>query len=287
MAFYLALLAVLAVMNGCAAANAGGFLTQSLFTLADCETNGQKPFAWTSVAYGECVKVFNGPEDPTTELTSFKLDVAAASGTLQLESKYQLYLDSACKKPNGPASESTITINSCISSHSQTSSGPSAEYLNQTSSLYVPEVDGLAILGFQEPSQCSANKQATYEVAFPNDACIQGSGQTKKNGPTYASFSYYCSGKDLVQTFYTDAQCAQTLSSVALKLGSVDTTCFTNQAPSYDYNLFETMACVGSAPPRAAQSATAQAESRRDIKTPCPHKTSGLHGLLAPHAPKL
>ena len=266
-------------------AGAGGFLLQSLYSNADCDING-KPFAQSSTAYGECVKIFAGPEDPTTELTSYKLLVSAVEGTPQLQAKYQLYQDSACKKPNGQPSDSVITLNACISSHSQSQAGPSSAYLNSTSTLYLPPVDGLAIVGYQEPSQCSANKQATFEIAYPNDACVQGTGSIKKGGATYASFTYYCSGTDLLQTFYTDAACAQVLSSVALKLGGVDTTCFTNQAPSYDYNLFESMACVGSAAPRATQLAqAAQAESRLDIKTPCPHKTASLHSLVVPRAP--
>jgi len=135
-------------------------------------------------------------------------------------------------------------------------------------------------MGFQEPSHCSANKEVTYEIAYPNNACILASGKDKK-GSSYSSFTYYCSGSSLLQTFFTDSTCTQVMSSVSIKLGGVDTTCFTNQAPSYDYNLFQSMSCIGNAPPRGAEVAlAAQAENIKDIKMPCPHKTASLHGLV-------
>jgi len=95
-------LLILGVLGQCFSLSASphGFLTQSLYSDRDCEEYG-KPFAYTSTAYGECVKIFNGPEDPSTELTSFKLEVSA-SGSTQLQTKFQLYQDSACKSPTVP-----------------------------------------------------------------------------------------------------------------------------------------------------------------------------------------
>lgn len=280
MTFSLLVVVATAALSVAGAASPQGFLSQALYVDRDCEQYG-KPFALSSTAYGECVKIFNGPEDPTTELTSYKLEVTPVPNTPQLQTKFQVYLDSACKKPAGQSTESVITLNNCISSNSQTQSGPSAAYINQTSEAYIPaEIEGLSVLGFQEPSHCSANKELTYEIAYPNDACVQGSGTVKK-GAAYASFTYYCSGIDLLQTFFTDSACTQALSSVTIKLGSVDTTCYTNQMPSYDYNLFQTMKCVGSASPKTFSelAQATQAENRLDIKTPCPHKTATLHGL--------
>ena len=276
---FLLLIVVATAAFSVAGANSQGFLSQALYNGRDCEQTGGKPYAMSTTVYGECVKIFNGPEDPTTELTSYKLEVTPVPDTPQLQTKFQLYLDSACKKPS-QSTESVITLNNCISSNSQTQSGPSSAYINQTSEAYIPpEINGLAILGYQEPSHCSANKELTYEIAYPNNACIQGSGTIKK-GAAYASFTYYCSGTELLQSFFSDSACGQAVSSVAIKLGSVDTTCYTNQMPSYDYNLFQTMKCIGSASPKTSELALATwAENRLEVKTPCPHKTSTLHGL--------
>lgn len=245
-----------------------GYLSSQYYTTTDC---ADRAWAYTIIATGVCVKQFNGPEDPTTELTSYSLDVTAGAPPL-LSSTYEGYIDSACSKPSMPPSQATLTLDNCVSSKSVDSTN-SFKYTNFTSTPQLPAgIDGWSVLGYQQPSYCSSGKELTFQAIYPNDMCQKLSGTTKKGTP-FQSYSSYCSGSTLLQSFFSDAACATPVSgsqSTSIKLGTADTTCYTNQSPDNDLNLFETMVCVGSAPPRDSQVATV--ESRQDMKRPCPHR---------------
>jgi hypothetical protein len=249
-----------------------GYLSSQFYDTQDC---GSKPWAYTMIATGICVKEFNGPEDPTTELTSYSLDVTAGAPPL-LSSTYESYSDSACSKQSQPPSQATLTLDSCVSSKSVDSTH-SFKYTNFTTATapQLPAVDGWSVLGYQEPSSCSAGRELSMQTVYPNDMCQKQSGTTKKGTP-FQSYSFYCSGNTLLQTFFTDAACSTPVSgsqAVSIKLGTADTTCYTNQSPDNDLNLFETMVCVGSASPRDEQVASAtHVESRKELRRPCPHR---------------
>lgn len=246
-----------------ALSNIDGYIVGNLYF--ESSTCGNKPAGINSEGFGMCVKIFNGPEDPTTELTSYKMVVTSSDDTSVHVSK-QLYKDSTCKTPNGNPELTVLPINKCVATAPTTS----FQYVNTTKQLLPSPVNGWAVHGFQEYQTCSSNSKITYEFIYPNDNCYVSNGKTS-TGVEYNAFVLYCSGKQLTQTFFSDTSCTQQIQKVTLKLGTDGTTCYTNDSPSYDYNLFETMVCVGDSPTLSVEGAVV-AKSAKDIKRICPHK---------------
>jgi len=211
-----------------------------------------------------CTKIFAGPEDPSTELTSYLLNVGQGASPNELVLEKNFFLDSECKKPNGQQS-ATIVIDECFAG-----SPNSMQYNNatQSSSLPASTAAGTQVLGFQEYQTCSNNKAVTQRIVYPNDACYPNSGKTSK-GVAYLSYSLYCSGNVLTQSFFSDSACVQAVADESHKLGTSDSTCYVNQSPDYDYNLFQTVTCVGDAAARPL--ATGFTHSEEPIHKMCSH----------------
>jgi len=196
-----------------------------------------KPTAYITTAHGVCVKIFGGPQDPTTELTSFRLTAQQGSGE-QLSLAKAFFSDSQCTVPAGQQ-RLAVLMNDCFALPPN-----GMQYTNATTGADMPEPAvsaGVSVVGFNEYSSCSNGRHATYRTIYPNGACIPQKGQA------HASFSLSCAGQIMTQTFFADAACTQASSDSAVshKLGGADSTCYTNQDATTDINLFETMRCVG------------------------------------------
>ena len=212
-----------------------GFTEQVMFVSS--ATCAAKPTAYITTAWGICVKNFGGPQDPTTELTSFLLLAQEGSGE-QLSLAKSFFADSQCSVPSGQQRVALLK-NDCFALPPN-----GMQYTNATTGADMPEPavsGGVAVVGYNEYGSCSNARHATYRVIYPNDACIPQKGQA------YASFSLACTGQVMTQTFFSDSACTQasTDSAVSHKLGGPDSTCYTNQDATTDINLFETMRCVG------------------------------------------
>ena len=172
------------------------------------------------------------------------------------------FSDSECTASVGDV-VGTRVVNQCIGVQAQPEPSYAYKYLDLLEELIAPEtstVSGLATRGYQLYNSCVANIKISFESIAPNDYCYASSGTT--SGRTkYEAYSYFCSGSILTQTFYSDALCATVIddATTVSRLGQVENTCFTNKAAEYDYNLFETLSCVGvpSTAPRPSTTATA------------------------------
>lgn len=222
-----------------------------------CDNN--KVSAVVQEAIGVCVKIFEGPEDPTTEVPSYKMELLSMDEqTINLSKQY--YTDSLCTVVNGDAVKLSYNIGKC-------NSQDGLIYQNVTKNLSPPatQMNGWTIMGFQQPSQCSSSKDVTWNAQFANDNCFPISGTTSKK-VKFSSFTGYCSGKQFTQTFYSDSACMNIIpnSALVVKLGG-DTTCYINDKPDFDYNLFETMMCIGNALPPKETPKDASLVSMKDL----------------------
>jgi len=255
----LILVAVAAAALGASVSRLDGFLQIDRYTSAACAEAG--PSAFVQEPLGVCVKIFEGPEDPTTEVPSQKTEVISADGETINVSK-QVYSDSACSKANGDAEKTTYSINKCV-----TPAGMVVQNVTKDLAPPSPELSGgWSITGYQEPTTCSSAKSATWNAVFVNDACFPIAGTTSKK-QHFSSFSGHCSGNQFVQSFYSDAACAAAIpnSDLVVKTGTADTTCFINYNPSFDYNLFQTMVCVGGKSEQRVASTGATLASVKDL----------------------
>lgn len=228
----------------------GYFSGKTYFNSADCANDDIGGFIYGS--FGNCVKIFNGPEDPTTSLTSYKIsEVIEKDGKITYSKQY--FSDGSCDVPEGAAQSLSLDTGKCSPSNSASVTTSSASYMFTNTSIgstlpTVFPVDGLSVKGYQEYNYCSQNIRAAYEYIYPNNYCYASSGRTK-TGVTYQSFSYHCSGPKLTKSFYSSNVCAGSdgsapVYSTTSTLGTVDTTCYTNMLAEFDYNLFETSTCV-------------------------------------------
>ena len=246
----LVLLASLFVASSLVVNQLKGYVEQNLY-LATTEC-ANTPSAYVSSSWGECVKIFAGPEDPTTELTSYRLNIGDGTTTGQIVLEKNFFSDSKCTKANGQQTF-VAPINQCFSADPN-----SVQYNNATQSADLPVVfvSGLAVLGFQEYNTCSQNRQVTNRIVYPNDQCNPSEGKTKR-GDKYFSYSIYCASNVLTTAYFSDAACQSSIpnSSTSSKLGGGDTTCATNQGDDLDsdINLFQTYTCTGNAPTRELQ----------------------------------
>lgn len=256
---FASLFALLFVVPSLAVNQIKGFMEQTFYMTT--KTCANDPSAYVTSSWGECVKIFAGPEDPTTELTSYRLNIGESTVPGQIVMEKYLFSDSSCIKANGQQT-SVVFVSDCLASDPN-----SFQFSNVTHSTQLPSslISGLAVLGYQEYNTCSQNRQVTNRVVYPNDQCYPSEGKTKR-GDKYLSYSIYCASNVVTLSYFSDAACQASISSTTNKLGGGDTTCTTNQGDylDSDVNLFLTYTCSGNAVARP----TPQQQGEKGVNLP-------------------
>jgi hypothetical protein len=156
----------------------GYFSAKAFLTSTNCLDSDVGGYVLGS--YGNCVKIFGGPQDPSTSLTSYKItnvNNQNQNGVNTIVFTKQFYSDGSCDVANGTATTNSIEVGKCEPSKETTSS--SFEYSNTTLSITSSPVAGLSVSGYQEYNYCSMKSRTSYQYIYPNNYCYVQSGRTK------------------------------------------------------------------------------------------------------------
>lgn len=157
----------------------GYFSAKTYFSSTDCQGADVGGYVFNS--YGNCIKIFGGPQDPSTSLTSYKVsNVKNENGSIFFTK--QLYSDGACEVAAGAATTSSIEVGKCKVGDGETPA--SYEYSNTTQALAASPISGLKVSGYQEYNYCAQNARTSYEFIYPNNYCYAQTGRTK-SGANY------------------------------------------------------------------------------------------------------